>query len=439
MSIAYLKRLDLSDLPWWKTAPVRFLQFVHATLGQLNRDKVIIRASGLAYSSLLAAVPLVAVGFALFSAFGAFEDVKQKAQEFLFTQFLPTSQDEIILYFNQFADGASKLGLIGFIVLIFAAILLLDNIESNFNQIWHVTTRRRFIAKITSYTSVLVFGTLLLGASFTISARIKAAIFRGVPFDPGTLEKIGTWIFPLFFTFLAFWLMYLVIPFTRVRIRSALLGAAIGSILWELGKNLFANSIGQSVRYSTIYGSLAIIPIFLIWLYITWIIVLLGLEISFTHQHFAALVRSSATGDRDECDRVPTGLQLFTLIARRFHQGKDPPTADELSRRFLVATGSVDSHLDRLVAAGLVRRVAVGSGDEGVVPARSLGEVKIAQVMAAFISMGEEEMRPRPIELKVEEIVSDFRNAGFDAIGETTFLELVNRLADGTKTPPTQS
>jgi len=439
MSIAYLKRLDLSDLPWWKTAPVRFLQFVHAALGQLNRDKVIIRASGLAYSSLLAAVPLVAVGFALFSAFGAFEDVKQKAQEFLFTQFLPTSQDEIILYFNQFADGASKLGLIGFIVLIFAAILLLDNIESNFNQIWHVTTRRRFIAKITSYTSVLVFGTLLLGASFTISARIKAAIFRGVPFDPGTLEKIGTWIFPLFFTFLAFWLMYLVIPFTRVRIRSALLGAAIGSILWELGKNLFANSIGQSVRYSTIYGSLAIIPIFLIWLYITWIIVLLGLEISFTHQHFAALVRSSATGDRDECDRVPTGLQLFTLIARRFHQGKDPPTADELSRRFLVATGSVDSHLDRLVAAGLVRRVAVGSGDEGVVPARSLGEVKIAQVMAAFISMGEEEMRPRPIELKVEEIVSDFRNAGFDAIGETTFLELVNRLADGTKTPPTQS
>jgi len=434
--LAYLKRLDLSELPWWEAAPVRVMQFVQATLGQLNRDKVIIRASGLAYSSLLAAVPLVAVGFALFSAFGAFDDVKKKAEEFLFTQFLPTSQDEIIQYFNQFAEGASKLGLIGFIFLILTAILLLDNIESNFNQIWHVTTRRRFIAKITSYTSVLVFGTLFLGASFTISARIKAAIFRGVPFDPGTLEKVGTWLFPLFFTFLAFCLMYLVIPFTRVRIRSALLGAAVGSILWELGKNLFANSIGQSVRYSTIYGSLAIIPIFLIWLYITWIVVLLGLEIAFTHQHFAALVRSNAASERDECDRVPTGLQLFTLIARRFHQGKDPPTADELSRRFLVATGSVDSHLDRLVAAGLARRVAVGSGPEGVVPARSLGEVKIADVIAAFIPMGEEEMRRRPIELEVEEIVSGFRDAGFDAVGETTFLELVGRLSARARTAP---
>ncbi len=437
--LAYLKRLDLSDLHFWEVPLVRFLQFVQATLGQFNRDKVIIRASGLAYSSLLAAVPLVAVAFALFSAFGAFDDVNQKAQEFLFTQFLPTSQDEIVQYFNQFTDGASKLGLIGFIGLIFTAILLLDNIESNFNQIWHVSTRRRFIAKITSYTSVLVFGTLFLGASVTISSRFKATFFRGVPFDPGTLEKFGAWMFPLFFTFLAFWLMYLVIPFTRVKITSALFGAAIGSILWELGKNLFASSVGHSVRYSTIYGSLAIIPIFLIWLYITWIIVLLGLEIAFTHQHFGALVRSSSTGDRDDCDRVPTGLQLFTLIARRFHQGKDPPTADELSRRFLVATGSVDSHLDRLVAAGLARRVAVGSGDDGVVPARSLGEVKIAQVIAAFIPMGEEEMRRRPIELEVEEIVSGFRDAGFEAVGETTFLELVDRLSGGAGTPPTPS
>jgi membrane protein len=424
----HLHRLDVRVLPLWERAAVRFAQFVQATWGQLNRDKVIIRASGLAYSSLLAAVPLVAVGFALFSAFGAFDDVKQKVQDFLFTQFLPTSQDEILLYFNQFADGASKLGLIGFLFLVLASILLLDNIESNFNQIWHVTTQRRFIAKITSYTSVLVFGTLLLGASITTSARIKSMIFRGVPFDPGTLEKLGAWAFPFFFALLAFWLMYLVIPFTRVKIKSALLGAAVGGILWELGKNLFANSIGHSVRYSTIYGSLAVIPIFLVWLYITWIIVLLGLEIAFTHQHFAALVRSRAAGERDECDRVPTGLQLFTLVAQRFHEGKDPPTTDELSSRFLVATGSVDSHLDCLEKAGIVRRVVVGSGGDGVVPARPLEDVRLAQVIAAFIPMGEEEIRQRPIELAVEDIVSEFRSAGFETVGETTFLELIKRL-----------
>jgi len=417
----------------WERAAVRFLQFVQATWGQLHRDKVIIRASGLAYSSLLAAVPLVAVGFALFSAFGAFDDAKQKVQDFLFTQFLPTSQEEILQYFNQFAEGTSKLGLIGFLFLVLTSILLLDNIESNFNQIWHVTTRRRFIAKITSYTSVLVFGTLLLGASITMSARIKAMLFRGVPFDPGTLEKLGVWLFPLFFAFLAFWLMYLVIPFTRVRMKSALLGAAIGSLLFELSKNLFANSIGVSVRYSTIYGSLAVVPIFLIWLYITWIIVLLGLEIAFTHQHFAALVRSKATGERDECDRVPTGLQLFALIAQRYHQGKDPPSTDELSSRFLVATGSVDNHLDILAKACLVRRVVVPTGGEGVVPARPLDDIKLAQVIAAFMPMGDDEIRQRPIELKVEDIVSNFRDAGFETIGDTTVLELVQGLEESKK------
>jgi hypothetical protein len=92
-----------------------------------------------------------------------------------------------------------------------------------------------------------------------------------------------------------------------------------------------------------------------------------------------------------------------------------------------VATGSVDSHLDRLEKAGLARRVAIGSGREGVVPARSLGEIKVAHVIAAFIAISAE-IRRRPIEIKVEEIVSDFRDAGFDAVGETTFLELVKGL-----------
>lgn len=407
---------------------MRFLQFVLAAWQQFSRDKVVIRASGLAYSSLLAAVPLVAVGFAMFSAFGAFDDIKQKVQELLFSIFLPASQDEIAAYLNQFADGASKLGLIGFLFLVVAAILLLDNIESNFNDIWHVTTHRRLILKVTSYTSVLVFGTLFLGASLTMSARIKTALYRGVPFDPGTLEKLGAWVFPLMFTLLAFWIMYLVIPFTRVQLRSALIGALVAGVFWELAKNLFASSVGHSVRYSTIYGSLAVIPIFLIWLYITWIIVLAGLEIAFTHQHFAALVRSSAAGGREQGDRAVIGLQLYLHIARRFHAGKDPPTADELSRRFLVSTGSVDRHLDRLVESGLARRVAVGSGSEGVVPSRPPDQVRVRDVIGSFLPGPDEEFRQRPIELVSLSVMDEVREAGLAAVGDGTVADLLERL-----------
>ncbi|MGD9253410.1 MAG: YihY family inner membrane protein [Holophagae bacterium] len=430
----HLDRLDVRQMPWWEQAAVRTMQFVSALVAQMARDKVIIRASGLAYSSLLAAVPLVAVGFALFSAFGAFDDIQQRVQEFLFSQFLPTSQDEIVAYLNQFAAGTKKLGLIGFLFLVLASTLLLDNIESNFNNIWHVTSRRSLIAKITAYTSVLVFGVLLIGASISVTSSIKKTFLRDVPFDVSTLEKIGNSLFPLVLALLAFLLMYLIIPHTRVRVKSAFMGAAIASVLWEAGKYLFAYSAEQSVRYSTIYGSLAVLPLFLIWLYITWIIVLLGLEIAFTHQHFAALIRSRAAGDRDECDRVTTGLQIYTMIAAKFHKGLDPPTSDELSRRFLVATGSVDSHLDRLVEAGLARRVAFGRSLEGVVPARSLDSVQVADVIGAFVPQPEEQMRQRPIEVIVEGVVSSFRDAGFEAVGDSTMLEVVTKMEGGPST-----
>jgi membrane protein len=424
----HLNRLDLRGLPRWKRTVVRVVQFLAVTWTQFSSDRVIIRASGLAYATLLAAVPLVAVGFALFPAFGAFDDVKQRVQDFLFNQLLPTSHEEILAYFNQFSEGASKLGLIGFLFLVLTAVLLLDNIESNFNQIWHVTARRRLIAKITAYTSVLVFGTLLIGASLTISARIKAALFRGLLFDPGTLQKLGSWLFPLALSVLAFLLMYLVVPFTRVRFRSALLGAAVGGILWEVSKNFFANSVGQSVRYSTIYGSLATIPIFLIWLYVTWIIVLLGLEVAFTSQHFAALVRTRSLAGRAEGDRVSIALHLYALIAERFHSGGEPPTIDQLARRFLLSTGSVESHVSRLVESGLARRVETSSGDHGVVPARSLSEVAVADVIAEFIPGGESDSHHRAIERAVEEVVARFNEAGFGALGETNVRQLVERL-----------
>ena len=231
--------------------------------------------------------------------------------------------------------------------------------------------------------------------------------------------------------------MYLVIPYTRVRFKSALLGAVIGGVLWELAKNGFASSIGLSVRYSAIYGSLALVPLLLIWIYITWIIVLLGLEMAFTHQHFAALLRSRAVGRHDAYDSVATGLQLFLHVAKRFHEGRQPPSPDELSRRFLLATGAVDAHLERLEKAGLIRRVAVNSQGEGVVPARSLDEVRVADVIDAFLQSSANELRRRPIELTVQAVLDRFRAAGFDTVGEQTVRDLVDSLGDvPAATPP---
>lgn len=424
-----VRRLDITALSLPKRTAVRSVQFVIALWDQFTRDKVIIRASGLAYSSLLATVPLVAVIFAVLTAFGALDDLQIKVKEFLLSNFLPTQQEEMLALVDQFTGNMAKLGFLGFVFLALAAILLLDSIENNFNDIFHVTSRRRLISKITAYTSVLVFGTLFIGTSLSISARIETELLRrGMGVDLSWINRQTGWLFPLGLAFLAFLVLYTVVPFTRVRFKSAVIGATTSAVLFEVGKQLFADWVGQSVRYSTIYGSLAVVPIFLIWLYITWIVVLVGLEVAFTHQYFMTLLRSRAVRGGPEGDRVGMGLRLFTLVAQRFDAGQDPPTCDQLSRRLLVPVEIVERRINRLEEVGLIRRVALGSGTEGVVPARPPDSVMASQVIEAFQPQLINPGPNRAVEEAVNDLVCEFLKAGHSSIGDLSFKVILDRV-----------
>jgi len=422
-----LNRLDDESLPSWAHLPIRLLRLLFALLDQCGRDKLLIRASGLAYSTLLAIVPLVAVLFSFFAAFNAFEGIKERVQELIFSLLIPTRQDEIVTYINQFTDNARTLGLVGSIVLLFTAIMLLDNIESNFNEIWHVRSRRSLISKLTSYTSVLVFGTIFLGASVSVSARIKTVIAQGGWIDPGFLSTVYAWLFPFLLTLAAFLLMFQIVPYTRVRFRSALFGALTAGVMWEGGKYLFAISIGQSVRYSAIYGSLAVIPIFLIWLYITWLIILFGLEVSYTHQYRAALAGTHALAESALSDRLSLALRLYLQIGQSFHRGDPPPTADELASRFSMSLVMVDEQMSLLADAGLLRRVAGGNRNEGLVPSRSLDEITVSEVIRAVFSDVAGRADPEEaLDRTADEVLADFQAAGHGSIQARTIADLVN-------------
>ncbi len=411
-------------------APTRVWHFVLALWQQFNQDKVIIRASGLAYVSLLAFVPLVAVLFALFSAFGALDELKLRVQEFFVSNFLPTRQDEIVGYVNEFIENAAAMSFVGFAFLAVTALLLLNSIESNFNELWHVRDRRRPMSKITAYTSVLVLGTLFLGTSLSVSARIKAMLFRGTFLDQSFIERILAWSLPLILTLLGFLLLYMIVPNTRVRWRSAALGALLAGIAWEVAKNVFANSVGQSERYTTLYGSLAVFPIFLVWLYVTWVIVLLGLEIAFTHQHFRVLEKGLRLKHGFEADRVSLALKVYTLIAQRFRAGSSPPSTQELVERFLVPFAEAEKVTNCLIDADLARTSTTSSGDKGLVPATSLDRVRAVDVFAALLESSEDPLESdKPLEQAVADLVGEFRAAGRKAVGETTFYEIVEELA----------
>jgi len=368
--------------------------------------------------------------FAVLAAFGALDELQVNVQNFLFSNFLPAQHDEIANLFEQFTSNTTKLGFLGFVFLTLAAILLLDNVESNFNDIYHVTSRRRLVSKITAYTSVLVFGTLFIGASISISARVETMWLRGVTVDLSWITRQLSWLFPLVLVFLAFLFLYMVAPYTRVRFRSAVIGAATSAVFFEVGKNIFANLVGQSVRYSTVYGSLAVMPIFLIWLYITWIVVLIGLEVAFTHQYFLTLLRSRVLRGGPEGDRVGTGLRLFTLVAQRFEAGEDPPTCDQLSRRLLVPLPTVEARVQRLAEVGLLRRVILGSDTEGIVPSRSPETVMVSEVIEAFQPQLIIPGPNRNVEKTVNDIMSEFLNAGHERVDDLSFSDVLARAAE---------
>jgi membrane protein len=205
-------------------------------------------------------------------------------------------------------------------------------------------------------------------------------------------------------------------------------------VLFELGKYLFANWIERSVRLSTVYGSLAVLPIFLIWLYITWIVVLLGLEVVFTHQYFLTLLRSRSLRGGPEGDRVGMALRLFTLVAQRFAKGGEPPTCEQLSRRLLVPIQSVESHIQRLEEVELVRRVRLGADDEGIVPARPPGSVGVGEVVAAFQPQMMDPGPNRAVEETVNRLIGDFLDAGHRQLDDISFGEVLDRVDEWQET-----
>ncbi len=352
---ALIDRYLPADSPGWRRPAGEILKFIVTVVEHMGYDKVAIRASGLAYASLLAIVPLMAVVISVFSAIRAFDNIEQRVRQFLVEQFVASRHAEVDQWIEHFTDGASRLGVLGFLLLIVTSILLLSTIETHFNQIWRVERHRTWLSRVTSYTSVLVLGSILVGASLTLSARLQALLVTHGPLDPGIIAWLNAWAVPFLLSSSAFLVAYLFVPNASVSFRSALIGAMVSGVLFEIGKLIFARTTGASVNLSVLYGSLAALPIFLIWLYYTWIIVLIGLEIAYTHQYQGAQSRPEV--EEQGLEGLHTGLEVYLAVASHFMWGGEKPMTDSLSRELSIPSDRTALALRRLADGGLVHRV----------------------------------------------------------------------------------
>ncbi len=367
-----------------KKFPGAFIEFLGAVWEHSRYDKIPVRASGLAYTSLIATVPLTAVLISIFSISPAFDSLQIRLRSFLVSHFLATRQAEIESWIEHFAEGASRVGIFGFLLLILTSIVLLFTIESNFNEIWRVARHRPLISRVTSYTSVLVLGSLSAGASLTLSARLQALILSNRNLNPGLMSWLGAWVYPFLLSAAAFLISYMVIPNATVAFKSALTGALSSAFLFEAGKHVFAMATGAWVNLSVIYGSLAVLPIFLIWLYYTWIIVLLGLEIAYTHQYRGTLARPSS--EQFGIASVESALMIYFELAARFLSGRTAPETDFLSRSLSIPSDRVALLLREMESSGLVYRVAKGQGKKAAwIPAHPPEHTSLALVVEQLL------------------------------------------------------
>lgn len=240
-------------------------------------------ASSLTYTTLLSLVPLLAIAFAIFAAFPAFETARGQLEAVLFSNLMPGVEDQIRGHLNSFLENTGRLGTVGVVALGLSALLLLGTIEATFNQIWRVDRPRPLIVRFLVYWGVLTLGPLLIGAGITLTTDIYSVARDGLSHagldandltteSGGVVEQlisvgVQTALFTVLFT---------AIPNRRVAWRDALIGGFVSGAGFQILKAGFAWYLANVLTYQTIYGAMAVFPIFLIWLYLSWCVALLG-------------------------------------------------------------------------------------------------------------------------------------------------------------------
>jgi membrane protein len=378
-------------VPAWKLFVIRTARLLIVLFRDLMTGGLTLWTMSLVYTTLLSMVPLLALSFSVLKAFGVHNRIEPMLQDLLAP--LGDQGHEITTHLVEFIDhmNVGVLGSLGLALLIYTVVSLMEKIEESFNSIWHVTQLRALGERFSRYLSVLLVGPLLIFSAVGITA---AAMDSDVVRELLAIAPLGSVVLaigklmPYVLVIGAFTFFYMFIPNAHVRFTPALVGGVAGGIIWQSAGWAFAMFVASSTRYAAIYSSFAILVLFLIWLYVSWLILLLGADISFYVQHPEYLYAAPGEPRLSNRMRERLGLALMGDIATNFVQGRPPWTLQELTERVGIPMHSINVVLDALQDGGLLTR----SHDDppAYLPARDLDEVSIADVIAAIRRAGED-------------------------------------------------
>ena len=257
-------------------------QFLSRLISHCIEDQCTQVAGALTYTTTLALVPLLAVLFIIFSAFPIFDELLQQVQLLVFEAFAPGIRDDVQYYILEFTKQASKLTGISLVILLVSALLTLDTVNKSFNRIWHVKCARNTFTRILVYFLILVIGPVLVGLSLAITTYLFSLPYISDVVNHPYLHGFLLSLAPIIMTGLVFAFIYYWVPNTKIRWAHAWLGGFVAAVLFELAKQIFALYVSWFPTYQLLYGALAVIPLMLIWIYASWLIILIGAEVVYS-------------------------------------------------------------------------------------------------------------------------------------------------------------
>ncbi|MDO8264386.1 MAG: YihY family inner membrane protein [Gallionella sp.] len=355
---------------------LNFINFMRFIATRFNQDRCLQIAASLTFTTLLSLVPLMTIALAMFSAFPVFEEFSAQIKAYLLNNLMPDMAGKIITqYMQQFTESATRLTAVGIAFLAVTAMLMILTIEQAFNIIWRVARPRPLLKRLVVYWAVLTLAPLLIGASLTLTSWLvgfSMGYAKHVPvFGVGMLK-----VLPVLLATLAFAMLFGLVPNRYVPRSHALIGALVAAIVFESMNRVFGYYISHFPTYKLVYGAFASVPIFLMWIYLSWLAILFGAVIAASLSHW----RAPAAQYSLPANQLLDALRVLQIMANGFQQGKVSSFA-EMSESLHLGYDALEKILEKLASANMVRKAE----GHGWLLMRDVDQIRATELLHLFV------------------------------------------------------
>jgi membrane protein len=372
-----------------QAAGYRIARIVSAAYQGFVEKRLTFRAAALTYFSALSVVPFLAFAFAVVKGFGAYRRlVNDSVNPYLRATFggnaeLLAAIEKLLRFVEN--TQVSSLGVFGVVFLLYSSLGLLSTVETALNDLWGAARPRPFVRRLTDYTTLLVVTPLLILTAVTFATAAQSShvvIFLRQTLHLGFVIDFSLKLASLMLGSAAMIALYLLMPNVHVRVRSAILGGLIGGLLWQLALFLYVRLQSGVAQYNALYAGFAAVPIFLVWMYVSWLIVLSGGLIAAVHQHEKSMRHALTAAKIDASLSETLAVAIASHATRRFFDGALPLTEEDLVATFGVPPQALERSLQGLIRAGVL--ITTGSGpDAGYALGRDPDSVRSSQLRRA--------------------------------------------------------